>query len=137
MQAQLATSESMKFILAGNATFTLKSLKSNKHLTYKVKKANSGEIWFVSLLTGPNNESDYAYLGIIQNSKFRLTSKSMVKPTSDPVKAISWTLNKIAAGENTPNLEIWHEGRCCRCGRLLTTPESINIGIGPECLKKA
>lgn len=26
------------------------------------------------------------------------------------------------------------EGRCCRCGRLLTHPGSILIGIGPECL---
>jgi hypothetical protein len=33
-----------------------------------------------------------------------------------------------------PNLEIWHEGRCGRCGRKLTVPESIHNGYGPECI---
>ena len=28
-----------------------------------------------------------------------------------------------------------HEGRCCRCGRVLSTPESCDRGIGPECWK--
>ena len=27
------------------------------------------------------------------------------------------------------------EGACCKCGRRLTHPGSILIGIGPECLK--
>lgn len=30
-------------------------------------------------------------------------------------------------------IEVWHEGRCGRCARRLTVPESILIGIGPEC----
>ena len=32
-------------------------------------------------------------------------------------------------------LEVWHEGRCGRCNRALTVPESIASGIGPECAK--
>ena len=28
----------------------------------------------------------------------------------------------------------WHEGRCGRCGRKLTVPESIEAGYGPECI---
>ena len=28
-------------------------------------------------------------------------------------------------------LEVWHEGKCCRCGRTLTVPESVKLGIGP------
>jgi hypothetical protein len=31
---------------------------------------------------------------------------------------------------------IWHEGRCGRCGRRLTVPESIESGYGPECIGK-
>lgn len=30
--------------------------------------------------------------------------------------------------------EVDPQGRCCRCGRTLTHPGSILIGIGPECL---
>lgn len=32
-------------------------------------------------------------------------------------------------------VEIWHEGKCGRCGRQLTVPESIESGFGPECVK--
>jgi hypothetical protein len=31
-------------------------------------------------------------------------------------------------------LEFWHEGRCGRCGRRLTVPDSIASGYGPECV---
>jgi hypothetical protein len=27
-------------------------------------------------------------------------------------------------------------GRCFRCGETLTTPESIERGLGPKCFKK-
>jgi hypothetical protein len=27
-------------------------------------------------------------------------------------------------------------GRCKRCGRLLTDPDSVERGYGPECVKK-
>jgi hypothetical protein len=32
-----------------------------------------------------------------------------------------------------PDAEVMHVGKCCKCRRLLTTPESIQRGIGPEC----
>ena len=28
-----------------------------------------------------------------------------------------------------------HIGKCCKCGRKLTDPKSIELGIGPECAK--
>jgi hypothetical protein len=38
---------------------------------------------------------------------------------------------------DSDKLEVWHEGRCGRCGRRLTVPESIESGLGPECATKA
>jgi hypothetical protein len=32
--------------------------------------------------------------------------------------------------------EVYHEGRCGRCNRKLTVPESIETGLGPECASK-
>jgi len=44
---------------------------------------------------------------------------------------------KVAKVEETLNkLLYYHEGRCGRCARRLTVPESIINGIGPECAKK-
>tara|TARA_R110002096_G_scaffold84290_4_gene194649 strand:+ start:14 stop:667 length:654 start_codon:yes stop_codon:yes gene_type:complete len=33
-------------------------------------------------------------------------------------------------------MEIWHEGKCSRCGRKLTVPSSIATGLGPVCATK-
>lgn len=46
---------------------------------------------------------------------------------ADEVALVLDTLGKV---------EVWHEGKCCRCGRKLTVPESIESGIGPECAGK-
>lgn len=131
-------------ILAGNATITLVSKASGARYTFNVKRAKransaSGKAWFVGLLTGPSNETDYTYAGMLfgDDAAFRLTAKSGVKEGSAPAKAMAWTMAQLAKGGELPSaLEVWHEGRCCRCGRKLTVPESIASGIGPECAKK-
>ena len=43
---------------------------------------------------------------------------------------------RLAAGSMPANVEINHEGRCGRCGRALTVPESVASGIGPESALK-
>lgn len=112
------------FILAGNAYFTLRSEKTGTRYTYAVSKADAEpgkpEVWFVGLLTGPDNTGDYSYLGI-----------SRMNADSLPVKAFTWTWEHLG---NLHGVEVWHEGRCGRCGRRLTVPESIQQGFGPECV---
>jgi hypothetical protein len=34
-----------------------------------------------------------------------------------------------------PKAKIMHAGKCCKCRRTLTTPQSLMNGIGPECQK--
>lgn len=140
-EKQLTTDEALKFILAGNATFTLVSQKTGARYTYRVKqpKTNGEKTRFVSLLTGPDNESDYTYLGIVRigtdNAVFSLTAKSKMAISALPVAAFQWTLKKLVIGQEPPNLEIFHAGKCGRCGRTLTMPESIESGYGPECVQ--
>jgi hypothetical protein len=74
------------------------------------------------------------------NGEGRLTAKSKYDDDSQPVKIIRRVLARIwqddlAAVEAT-GWKVHHEGRCGRCGRTLTVPESIESGIGPECAKK-
>jgi hypothetical protein len=45
-----------------------------------------------------------------------------------------YVLNKLKI-TNYLNFEVWHEGKCGKCGRALTVPSSILTGIGPECSK--
>jgi hypothetical protein len=55
------------FIYAGNATFTVTSVKTGARFTFKVsrKKDDPEAPLFVALLGGPDNVSDYRYMGII------------------------------------------------------------------------
>lgn len=136
------------FIAGGNAKFTLVSQRTGARYTYKVARAkDTGTVFFVSVLAGPDNEADYVYAGIIPADKMLsadsiiVTKKSGYVRNSAPIVAIDFllrNLNPLAlpGEELREGIEFWHEGCCCRCGRTLTVPSSIAAGIGPECATK-
>lgn len=125
------------FILAGNAIFTLRSLRTGTWYTFKVqfKEAKGGypESWMVLLLTGPDNRSNYQYIGQIKRGEFRTTKASKLSMDSAPVAGFNYAFRNLSNNVEPKNLEIWHAGKCGKCGRLLTTPESLAAGIGPIC----
>jgi len=144
---QIATNKStLDFILAGNATFTVRSTKSDTRYTYKVvnpkfDKADDkpATLWMVKVLCGSDNESDYMTLGKITHGEFSTTQKSReagISMSTPSVIAFMWTLKNLVAGNTNFGVEIFHEGRCGRCGRKLTVPESIEANYGPECVTK-
>lgn len=132
----------MQFVLGGKAIFTLKNAETGNRFTYRVdEKANPDKsvVYFVSLLAGPDNEADYTYLGWIKNRQFSLTKKSRMNGLTEQtpsVKAFSWAYSNFTVGIVPEKLEFWHAGRCGRCGKKLTVPESIENGFGPECITK-
>ncbi len=129
------------FIKAGRAVFTLVSERTGARYTFKAKKADPDPrypaSWYIFLLTGPDNEEDYTYLGIMgENGNLKLTKKSAYTTDSGPVRALAWTLYRLAIAGVCPGVEVWHASRCGRCGRTLTVPTSIETGFGPECSSK-
>lgn len=127
------------FILAGNAIFTLESENTNKRFTYKVTKSDDNDnLYFVKLLRGQDNNEDYSYIGCLFKDKmyFHPAKKwqEVMRDSWPPsMRAIKYFFERI---DNVPpKLHVYHEGRCGRCGRRLTTPESIKLGFGPECAK--
>jgi hypothetical protein len=134
------------FALAGNAIITLQSLRTGAHFTYKIRSKevagkiqadyDPSRIWFVNLLAGGSaDEGNFVYLGIIKSDRqFHLTQRSPGAATPS-VKAFEWFWHWVRDGIPT-ELVVRHEGRCGRCGRTLTVPESIDRGIGPECAEK-
>lgn len=122
-----------EFCLAGNARITLVSMKSGHRYTYRVKASKDGAVHFVSVLTGSDNEASYSYAGIIKNRSFKRTAKSRIAADAPSMIAFMWAWERLEAGVMPTQLEVWHEGRCGRCGRALTVPESIERGIGPDC----
>jgi hypothetical protein len=69
-----------------------------------------------------------------KTNKYKLTKKSTITFNSTVNKAFSWTWDLINKGiEFPPSFHFYHEGKCAKCGRQLTTPESIDRGFGPIC----
>lgn len=127
------------FALAGNAVITLESENTGKHFTYKIKQSDDNEnVYFVKLLCNSDNEHDYTYIGCYyKDTRYFHPCKKwkdldrMSWPPS--LRAIRYFFERI--DNIPPKLHVYHEGRCGRCGRKLTTPESIKLGFGPECIK--
>jgi hypothetical protein len=128
-----------QFILAGKSFFTIQNKETEKRFTYKVCQATDNDkkpkdLWFVSILVGADNDNSYQYAGIITKDGFRLTAKSRVTNEAVSVKAFTWLWGMIKSNQELPDkVEFYHAGRCARCGRKLTTPESIELGFGPIC----
>lgn len=134
------------FLTAGNAIFTV-SNPTGKYYTYRVTapdyQRKDKPIWFVSVLTGPDNTRDYTYLGILLNNGLvKCTTKSKFKDGSISFDVAKWAINLIWNAYSLPSYslasgyKIEHIGQCGRCGRPLTTPESLESGIGPICKGK-
>ena len=139
---QLVTSgQFLDFIFAGRATVTIVSGRTGKRYTYKVAKAkDSDSMFFVSAMIGSDNETDFAYLGFIKRpyraAPCVLMAGKKGKPDDVRFKGFAYVLERACRDEMPGDAIVYHEGKCCRCGRKLTTPESISSGIGPECAKK-
>lgn len=139
----------INFAFGGHCTITLRSPKTGTRFTYSVKQAkdednNPKDVYFVALLNGPNNDTDYQFLGIavskgVEVPVYRHGRKSKVSKDASSVRAFDFflkTLMQKKEGDEYTAVEVWHEGRCGRCNRKLTVPESIEIGLGPECASK-
>lgn len=121
------------FMLAGKATVTLKSLATGKHFTFKVERSKNNKGFRVALLRGPDNETAYTFLGLMSNDgHVEIRNTKMTNAPS--ARGFVWTMKHLIENQGIPEkLEIWHEGRCGRCGRKLTHPESLESGLGPIC----
>lgn len=144
------------FFFGGNAIFTVKNNQTGEHRTYRIKVTKPNPRFprattLFSQMTGTDNLRDYSYVGkIIRRDQtaaeawdhkehkagtVELTGGSTWKDNeAKPVKAARWIVNRIWNDLDWPDhFEIMHAGRCGRCAKLLTNPESIERGIGPEC----
>ncbi len=125
------------YVLGGHGTLTIESPATGTRFTYRTHRPGPDAPIFVSVLTGPNNESDYRYLGaIFQDRDFVITKASKIGRDAPSAKAWSWFWQRLTVGVLPDALNVYHHGKCGRCGRKLTVPESIETGIGPVCAMK-
>lgn len=146
-QTNISHSKALDFMGAGKAIMTIESKATHKHFTFKfvrpkhdeekdssLKKSKDLPIW-VRLLNGSDNESSYTFLGTIFNNTYYHSKKSRIGADAQSVRSFVWWFKSLVANSesNLNKIELYHEGRCMKCGRKLTTPESIEQGVGPIC----
>lgn len=132
-----------EFVTAGRALFTVETPES--HYTFKVTKKEAteqySEAFFVQMLTGPENTSDYTYIGMLNpnSGEVRLTKKSKMTKETFAFRLLNRMLNRVWQDAHEDyqkhGYDIRHSGKCGKCGRTLTVPASLDSGIGPECAK--
>ena len=116
------------------AVFTVSNNKKGQHHTFKIKASKDGGCFFVSKLTAPDY---YSFMGTIFD-KFcpvvKASAKSKVPANHVAFRVVTWALTQVILGKELPDgYAIQHNGCCSRCGRTLTDPTSIDLGIGPIC----
>ena len=125
------------FVFGGKSIFTIRNTATGNRFTYKFTRKKSlkeGEedVVFVKVLMGADNTSDYTFIGTVFGQRnYKHSPKSPFGSDTQSSKAIDWVVKNLRSLPQ--NVEVWHEGRCARCGRKLTVPESIESGFGPEC----
>lgn len=124
------------YLMAGNATFTIANPKGERY-TFKVKYSKKIKQFFAYALTGPSNTKDFTYVGMVSNDNVVLTNKSRYTPLSKLFNVLNYAFDIVnGKKELKSGYFLEHNGHCGRCGRKLTTPESIKAGIGPVCINK-
>ena len=131
-------------IFAGHATFTILNTETNNHFTYRIRKPDkmlprSGVWWVWS--KDENGGWHYLFSYFDDPNDFsklipKITGRSAIKSWDHiQAKAILWYVNRLRQRRIPKNVVIQFADHCCRCGRQLTDPKSLDRGIGPECVK--
>lgn len=129
----------LDFMLGGNALFTMASSKTGNRFTYKIlKDVNKEDCLKVLWMNGKDNTMNYVQIASIEKKNFMpvVNIKSIHYRENKAFLSFDFVFKKLVLMLPMPSLEIYHHGRCSRCGRILTVPDSIMNGIGPECIFK-
>lgn len=127
---------SRQYLIAGGV-FSVESDRTGKLLTFQVKRPKSvsekepGGPRFVTVKD--KDGAKFTLIGILDatDGSFRSTKSSAGYETQ--VKAFQWVASAVWSGKTPGRCRVTHDGACCRCGRRLLDPESVELGIGPTC----
>ena len=158
VEARLDRDKAKKFMFAGNAVFTLRNADNGARITFKVMRPRGvkaakypANLYFVSYKYNEDTTDGLGYMPIgyvmAGEPAYRMTMKQAQKLSSDKrykpavaeafekgSKVFNWYLTGLFNGTLPETLEVYHAGRCGRCGKRLTVPYSIEVGYGPECI---
>lgn len=122
------------YILAGKPEFVLASTKNKVEEIFIVRRNKHGYLWFVKNRTRGN----LGVIKLLENDLhvFERASRTMMAYEEKQIEQFEWFWSRFLSSTLPPYIEIRYDGRCAHCRRELTHPDSLPIGIGPDCFVK-
>ena len=129
------------YVYGGKGRFRMKSKASDKEFVYKISPMSKRNerydeyTFYVSLVVDGGSD----FLGVMkaEDNHYIHSKRSFHKFDSPAVKGVRWLLHQFTTDNDFPEMmEFFHMGVCSCCGKALTTPESVEMGIGPVCFKR-
>lgn len=156
LSGEIQNKDALRFMLAGCSEFIMISGKTGKRLHYRLDKKEAqntkndkdqtnktSEQKFIYWLNVGINNGTLSYAGVLyfdsndHRFKFGKGARGTLTPDDIRVKSILYVLNNFVNQKYDINVKIMHIGKCGKCGKKLTDPESIMIGLGPVCAKQS
>lgn len=136
----------MESIATHNGKITIKS-PTGQHRTFCIKTQKDDANFapgerIISLLDGPDNENDYKQFGFVKEGGLIVVWRKYRGSVGDngyEPSAYERYAKMLMHVEHYERLgaQYMFATSCRRCNRTLTTPESIQSGIGPICAGRA
>ncbi len=135
----LTVAQFRNFIFAGRSVFTLENKETGNYITFKVKEVKKagkiipGQFSIQCKALGDKNYG-YEFMGFMNTIRKEFRPRYSGIKDHVGFKVFLWVLKNFERLEDFEDkMAMYHEGACCKCGMPLTTPESIEKGIGPIC----
>lgn len=113
--------------------------EGEKHRTFRFKTNAKGQT-IIGLMIGQNNITDYAWFGFVDGETIRFWKNAR---SGWPQVTVTLPISHEAINECFEAIKGNVEGaglryatyykHCSRCNKVLTTPESLERGLGAEC----
>lgn len=119
-----------------NGIFTITNTRTQEHRTFRVR-TQGDHVRFapgqriLSVLTGPNNATDYTAIAFL-NAHVAVWKRHRHTKFAELADFI-WKFFTDPDPEWSEQFEVQWETTCIRCNKRLTHPLSIAVGIGPVC----
>lgn len=120
------------------APFTVRSKVTGKDYTFKVSQSKVNDMQFMHIKT-ERKYLEFHYTGYYWNGRLvrrNKETKKLEEVKTPAAEAAAWLLRQLEAGQFgklDASVDIFHIGRCLRCGKKLTDSQSIELGFGPVC----
>jgi hypothetical protein len=117
-----------------NGYYTL-TFPCGSHRTLRLYTQQRGRLAgkrILGLLIGPDNTADYEDFAFLGPAGFQIW-KRFANDRRAEYAAMLW---KMLGGEIIDGHDCSESRRCLACNRKLTTPESLEEGIGPTCKRR-